>query len=113
MVDIVATDTFSDWFTKLSAKRRDDITAVVELLAERGVHLGYPRSSDVKGSKLGRLRELRIQSQGDAIRILYAFDPHRQAVLLVGDIKKGTERRFYKRMIDEAEKLYDEHLKGS
>ncbi len=56
------------------------------------------------------MRELRIQSHGDPIRIFYAFDPRRVAVLLIGGLKSGNERRFYKVFIAQADKLYDEHL---
>ena len=45
------------------------------------------------------MRELRIQSHGDPLRIFYAFDPTRSAILLIGGNKTGQEKRFYKTMI--------------
>lgn len=57
------------------------------------------------------MRELRIQSHGDPIRVFYAFDPRRVAVLLIGGIKTGKGKRFYKEFVPKADKLYAEHLK--
>jgi hypothetical protein len=56
------------------------------------------------------MRELRIQSHGDPLRVFYAFDPSRSAVLLIGGNKTGKEKRFYKTMIPKADALYDQHL---
>jgi hypothetical protein len=55
------------------------------------------------------MRELRVQSGGHPVRIFYAFDPRRSAILLIGGDKTGNDR-FYERMIPVAEKLYDTHL---
>ena len=52
------------------------------------------------------MRELRVQSGGRPIRIFYAFDPRRSAILLIGGDKTG-DGRFYERMIPIADKLYD------
>jgi hypothetical protein len=55
------------------------------------------------------MRELRVQSGGRPLRIFYAFDPRRTAVLLIGGDKSGN-KRFYTRMIRIADRLYDEHI---
>jgi hypothetical protein len=55
------------------------------------------------------MRELRVQSGGKPLRIFYAFDPRRTAILLIGGDKTGN-KRFYKRMIPVADRLYDEHI---
>jgi hypothetical protein len=55
------------------------------------------------------MRELRVQSAGKPLRVLYAFDPRRTAILLIGVDKTG-DKRFYKRMIPVADQLYDEHI---
>ena len=55
------------------------------------------------------LRELRTQARGDPLRTLYAFDPARQAVLLIGGDKIGDDR-FYDRMIPIAEKIWNDYL---
>ncbi len=55
------------------------------------------------------MRELRVQIAGRPIRIFYAFDPRRVAILLIGGDKTG-QPEFYSRMIRQADRLYDEHL---
>jgi hypothetical protein len=55
------------------------------------------------------MRELRVQSGGRPIRVFYAFDPRRSAILLIGGDKTGDDR-FYDRMIPVADRLYDTHI---
>ena len=92
MWEVETTDAFDEWWHTLTEQEQDDVTAVVELLEERGAHLPYPCSSSVEGSKFSHMRELRIQSHGDPIRVFYAFDPRRVAILLIGGIKTGKEK---------------------
>lgn len=103
------TDEFGAWWTSLSAGEQEDISAVAEILMERGPDLPFPYSSGVGGSKHSHMRELRVQSGGQPIRVFYAFDPTRAAILLIGGNKTG-DKRFYKRMIPIADRLYDEHI---
>ena len=56
------------------------------------------------------MRELRIQSGGDPLRVFYAFDPRRSAILLIGGDKTGN-KRFYDEYVPVADRLYDEHIK--
>jgi hypothetical protein len=76
---------------------------------ESGAFLGFPHSSSIEGSKHSHMRELRIQSGGHPIRVFYAFDPRRSAILLIGGVKTGNDH-FYREYIPVADKLYDEHL---
>ena len=55
------------------------------------------------------MRELRVQVGGRPLRVFYAFDPCRVAILLIGGDKTGQED-FYARLIPVADRLYDEHL---
>ena len=55
------------------------------------------------------MKELRVQSKGRPLRILFAFDPKREAILLCGGDKTG-EKRFYESMIGQADRLFDRHL---
>lgn len=102
------TDEFEQWWLALAEKVQDDIDNVVSLLEEHGPMLGWPYSSDIKGSKIA-MRELRIQSGGHPIRILYAFDPVRTALLLLGGDKKGNNR-WYDETVPQAERIFKEHL---
>ena len=85
------------------------MTASVQLLEERGPNLGYPHSSGINGSKHSHMRELRTQHQGKAYRTLYAFDPLRNAILLIGGDKTGDDR-WYDVNVPIGDRLNDEHL---
>lgn len=108
MVDVIGTDEFAAWYAGLDDAGSDDVDAAVDVLAEAGVTLGYPRSSEIKGASFP-LRELRIQSNGRPLRVFYAFDPRRQAVLLIGGDKTG-DGRFYERMVLASERIWKEYL---
>jgi hypothetical protein len=66
-------------------------------------------SSGINVSRHAHMRELRVQSGGKPLRVFYAFDPRRAAILLIGGDKTG-DKRFYENMIPIADRLYDEHL---
>lgn len=72
-------------------------------------NLGFPHSSGINGSRHSHMRELRTQSDGRPIRTLYAFDPRRTAILLIGGDKTGNDR-WYDVHVPIADRLYDEHL---
>ena len=103
------TNEFGDWWETLAASEREDVSALVELLGEHGPGLPYPQCSGIKGSRHGHMRELRVQSGGKPIRVFYAFDPRRTAILLVGGDKTG-DGLFYRRFVPLADRLYDVHL---
>lgn len=107
--EVEYTDEFGVWWGSLSQEEQEDIAFVVELLKEKGPMLRYPYSSEIKGSKLGHLRELRIQHKGEPYRVLYAFDPLQAAILLIGGCKTG-DSRFYERTVPIAERAYREYL---
>jgi len=109
VTEVVATDEFDAWYQGLAEEDALAVTRAVDRLAQLGVRLGFPHSSAIKGSKHA-LRELRVQSGGRPIRILYAFDPRRQAVLLIGGDKSG-DNRFYELMVPFAEQIFDAFLR--
>jgi len=104
------TNEFEDWWLTLSEGEQIEIDAHVGLLEVRGPSLPFPYSSNISGSRYGEMRELRVQYKGDPYRILYAFDPRRSAILLIGGNKKGDDR-WYDVFIPVADKLYKEHLR--
>ncbi len=108
MPEVVVTPEFEAWYGGLGEQDSDSVQRVVDLLEAKGVTLGYPHSSDLKGAPFA-LRELRVQSGGKPIRIFYAFDPKRQACLLLGADKTGDDR-FYERFIPQAEVLWKRYL---
>ena len=103
------TDEFEIWWEALTEAQHEDITAIVDLLEEQGHRLPFPHSSGIRMSRHSHMRELRVQSGGRPIRIFYAFDPRRQAILLIGGDKTGWDR-FYEEMVPVADKLYDVYL---
>jgi hypothetical protein len=111
MVEVVVTDDYVAWYDTLDDPGADDVDVVIGLLEALGVGLGFPRSSEIKDASFA-LRELRIQSNGRPFRVFYAFDPKRQAVLLIGGDKTG-DARFYDRMLPLAERIWKEYLDES
>ena len=103
------TDEFGQWWLTLSESQQDAVAARVELLMAYGPKLPHPYSSDVRSSRHGVMRELRIQRDGRPLRVFYAFDPRRTSILLIGGDKSGNDR-FYQEYVPVADALYDEHL---
>lgn len=83
---------------------------MIGLLEEKGPHLPFPYSSGIAGSRHSHMRELRSQIHGRPFRTLYAFDPRRTAILLLGGDKTGDDR-WYDRNVPRADDLYDEHVR--
>ncbi len=106
---VLLTDECSEWLLALTAGEQEDILASIGLLEALGHRLGYPHSSKINGSKYSHMRELRIQHKGAPYRILYAFDPKQSAILLIGG-NKTNDKRWYKKYIVKADKLYRIHL---
>ena len=104
------TDEFLRWWESLDEAEQDSVAAVVLALETRGPGLPHPLSSGVKESRHGHMRELRVQHRGKPYRVLYAFDPRRVAILLIGGSKVGDDR-WYEKFIPLADRLYDEHLR--
>ena len=109
--EVEYTDEFGRWWDALDEDEQDSVAGPVEFLQERGPQLGYPRTSGIRGSRHGRMRELRVQHRGRPLRVLYAFDPRRTAILLIGGDKTGNDR-FYEEYVPIADSLYDEHLEA-
>jgi hypothetical protein len=109
--DIEFTEEFRLWYEEtLSASEQLDVARVVEMLERSGPTLPFPYSSGIQGSRFNHMRELRIQHDGRPYRVLYAFDPRRTALLLLGGDKTGDEC-WYERMIPKADALYESHLR--
>jgi hypothetical protein len=107
--EVEYTDEFGDWWAVLTETQQDRVAATVRLLAARGPSLPFPYSSGVNGSRHQHMRELRVQSRGNPLRIFYAFDPRRTAILLIGGDKTGNDR-FYEQYVPLADALYDAYL---
>ena len=109
--DVLFDEVLAEWLGVLDEGLLNEILAHIELLREFGPNLGRPRVDTVKGSKFPNLKELRIRYQGDPWRILFAFDPTRAAILLVGANKRG-DKRWYEKHIRIADKRFQRHLES-
>jgi hypothetical protein len=107
--NVEGTREFERWYRGLAEAEQDDVAAVVDLLEEHGPRLGYPHTSGIEASQHSHMRELRIQHAGRPYRVLYAFDPRRAAILLLGGDKTGDDR-WYETNVPIADRLYDEYL---
>jgi len=108
--EVEYTDEFGKWWETLTDEEQESLAASVALLEEGGPKLPFPYSSGINGSKHSHMRELRTQHEGRPYRTLYAFDPRRCAILLIGGDKTGDDQ-WYEAHIPIADRLYDEHLK--
>lgn len=108
MVEVLGTAEFEEWFLGLGSNDARAVVRGVGLLEAKGPALGFPYSSALSGSHYA-LRELRVQSSGRPLRIVYAFDPERQAVLILGGDKTG-DGRFYVWAIPKAEAIWERYL---
>ena len=107
--EVEFTDQFGEWWKSLSEREQDTVRAAVEIVQERGPALGRPFVDTVHGSRHANMKELR--SRAGHIRVLFAFDPRRTAILLIGGDKTDRWNEWYRDMIPVADDLYDEHLR--
>jgi len=107
--EVEYSDEFGAWWEGLSEAEQVDIAPVVNVLAEHGPSLRRPYSGTIQGSKHANMKELVIQHAGRPYRVLYAFDPRRNAFLLIGGDKSGNSK-WYEEYVPRAEKILDEHL---
>lgn len=108
---VSTTDDFDDWFADLPPDAQAEVIAKVELLKIVGPALRRPHADTLNGSKHKNMKELRADTADEVLRIAFAFDPNRSAILLCAGDKAGVSgKRFYRQLIDRADKLYDAHL---
>ena len=107
--EVEFTGEFQLWWDSLTEPEQDDVALSVRHLVEFGPAPGFPHCSKVVTSRHPQMRELRTQSNGKPLRTLYAFNPLRTAILLIGGDKTGNDR-WYERTVPIADRLLDEHL---
>ncbi|GHG09310.1 hypothetical protein GCM10017783_22300 [Deinococcus piscis] len=111
--EIILLDEVSEWFSDLDPVTEKLVTAALDLLEERGPMLGRPLVDTLTGTALPNLKELRPGSAGQTeIRILFVFDPTRQAILLTAGDKAGQWTEWYDENIPLAEQRYALWLGG-
>ena len=111
--DVILLSEVTDWYESLDDETADLVTAAIDLLTEVGPTLGRPLVDTLQGTRLNRLKELRPGSVGRSeVRILFVFDPLRQAVLPTAGDKAGRWRAWYTANILLAEARYARWLAG-
>jgi hypothetical protein len=108
--EVEFSDEFGWWWESLNAAKQKSVDFTVSLLQEAGPTLRMPHSSGIEMSRHAHMRELRIQHEGRPYRVLYAFDPRRTAILLIGGDKTGNNR-WYEGHVPRADTIYDKHLR--
>ena len=104
-------DAFDAELNDLPEAVQDEVLALMGLLKQFGPALGRPRVDTLKGSRHANMKELRFDAADGVWRVAFAFDPKRQAILLVGGDKSGgSEKRFYRQLIKKADARFDEHV---
>lgn len=106
--EVEFTDQFGDWWDELTEEEQDAVGAVVEMLQEAGPALRRPLVGPIETSRHKNMKEL-IPPIGN-LRILFAFDPRRMAILLIGGDKTNRWTEWYDEKVPIADELYDEHL---
>ena len=109
---VVATEEFEEWMMSLTNKQRSDTDDAINQLRQDGPTLGRPYVDTIRNSRFSNMKELRVSSQG-ALRVLFAFDPERRAVLLLGGDKSKDSRwnDWYVGAIRRADDLFEEHIR--
>ncbi len=106
-------DAFDPEFDALPVAAQDELLAMMALLEIYGPALGRPHADTLAGSKHANMKELRFKATDRVWRVAFAFDPVRQAILLVAGDKAGVAQgRFYKALIAKADKRFAAHLKA-
>lgn len=108
--EVEFTDEFQEWWDNLKLDEQIEIDSKVRLLQERGPVLPRPHSDVIMQSRHSNMKELRGSiGEHSALRVLYAFDPRRTAILLIGGDKHGNPN-WYNEFVPIADAIFDQHL---
>lgn len=109
--EVILHGEFEPEFDALPECVQDELLAHARLLQQFGPQLGRPRADTLNGSRHANMKELRFDAAGGIWRVAFAFDPNRKAILLTcGDKSGGSEKRFYRQLIEKADTRFDGHL---
>jgi hypothetical protein len=104
-------DAFEAEFRALPREVQNPLMAIAKMLESHGPQLGRPQVDTLNGSRFANMKEIRFATAKGAWRVAFAFDPAREAILLVAGDKSGiSQRRFYSRLISLADARYAAYL---
>lgn len=102
---------FAQEFLDFSEAVQDALLAEVGMLEKYGPLLNRPHVDTLNGSKHTNMKELRFRADNGVWRAAFAFDPKRQAIVLIAGDKSGmSDKQFYKQLIKKADERFDNHL---
>jgi hypothetical protein len=107
--EVEVSDEFAGWYDSLNEEEWESVNSGVEKLEKFGPTLGRPYVDTLVGSRHANMKELRVQHQGRPLRVLFAFNPRRNAYLILGGDKTGDEH-WYVDAIRRADAIYSQHL---
>ena len=111
--EVILHGEFDPEFDALPDDVQDELLAHAKLLQQFGPQLGRPRADTLNGSRHRNMKELRFDAADGVWRAAFAFDPNRRAIILAcGDKSGGSEKRFYRQLIEKADIRLDAHLAG-
>jgi hypothetical protein len=104
-------DEFEPEFYDLPQEVKDEMLAEASFVEMLGPETGRPHVDKLHGSDHANMKELRFEAANGEWRVAFAFDPKRQAILLVAGDKTGvSDKKFYKRLIEKADERYSRHV---
>jgi len=109
--EIVIHPTVSKWLDSLARSEYQKVVIALKVLQEQGPFLGRPYADQVKNSRFKNMKELR--PRGKNLRLLFAFDPNRKAIILVAGDKTNNWIKWYEQNIPIADQRFSEHLKNN
>lgn len=105
------TKEFDNWFDTLSQEDQEHVVGALLYLERTGPAARFPVSYPIKQPNTCGMKELRPASQKRSeLRILYAFDPWRRALLLLGGDKAGNWTKWYDANVPEANRRFDREV---
>jgi hypothetical protein len=111
--EVIFHDEFVPEYRALSKMVQDELVALTVILRKKGPLLGRPQVDTLRGSCHANMKELRFDADGRVWRVAFAFDPERNAILLVAGSKGGVGRdRFYRNLLRLADERFGQHLKA-
>jgi hypothetical protein len=110
--EVSGTDEFADWYGSLNAKDQSRIDERIELVAQGGPALRRPIVGEITSSAYKNMKELRAKSGRAHLRVLFIFDPRREAILLLGGDKAEESQwnDWYVGAVPKADVLYEDYL---
>jgi len=108
--EIVIHPIVRQWLDSLRRSEYEKVFTALEALEEQGPNLGRPFADQVKNSRFKNMKELR--PRGKNLRLLFALDPNRKAIILAAGDKTNNWIRWYEQNIPIADQRFSEHLKN-